>query len=204
MDEKVLSKTELEDAEVERELAEEAEANRQKKKTRGNTVLAAVCGALACLAGMLVFALLTKSVPVVLFAAGPLSVWGFSKLFKGGTGRELRWAAAIAGVVVLYFGACLDAAGLFMVTNGVPASMLFTVFAAVIASSWLFATAGASLLYALIFSVLGFFLVWEFTGNPFRRRQGIKRVETAPVFAAEEAAEETEETEDELPEDGEV
>ena len=192
------------DAEVEQELAQEAAAKKQKKQQRSRTVLAAVCGALATLVVMALCALLTYSVPVVLFAAGPLSVWAFSRLFKGNMGKGLRWAAAIVGLIVLFVGTALDCGGIFAMTNGMPPALVFYVAALIMTNSlsWMFATAGASLLYTLIFSVLGFFLVWEFTGNPFLRKRGVKNVESAEA-EAEEAEEETEEEEetDEEPEE---
>ena len=198
----------LEDAEVERELAEEAAEKKARKKQTWRTVLAALCGATATLAVMAVFGLLTYSVPVVLFAAGPLTVWGFSRVFKGRMDKALRWAAGIAGFVVLYVGTAIDSAGIFALTNGIPAKLTLQVAALVMTKSlsWMFATAGMSLLFTLIFSVLGYILVLQFTGNPFQRKRGVKNAERAaePLEEEEDEEKEAEEEPEELPGDDEI
>ena len=50
---------------------------------------------------------------------------------------------------------------------------------------WLFA--GSTMIYDLLFAALGFLIVWEFNGNPFARRKGVKNAEIADE--AEEEAE---------------
>ena len=158
---------ELDDAALDAELEAERKADRARRAGTLRTVLAGVCGTLCMAVVLVVVSLLFIRIPPFLFVGTAPLIWLFTKLFRGDTGKPMLIAAAVGTALACVFGACLHAAGLFMVYGNLPLKLFPYVTSVILSTSFFWGTFGDGALFALIFSALGFVITWQLTANPF-------------------------------------
>ena len=156
-----------EDAALEAELAAERSEKKQAGSRTLRTVLGGVCGTLVMLVILVALSLLFIRIPALVFIGTALLIWLFVWLFRGDTGKPLLWTAAVGTLVACVFGACLHAAGIFMVYGGLPLRYLPYVTSVIVTTRYFWGTFGDGALFAILFSILGFVVMWQFTGDPF-------------------------------------
>ena len=156
-----------EDAALEAELAAEKAEKKQAGSRVLRTVLGGVCGTLAMLVILTALSLLFVRIPALVFIGTALLIWLFAWLFRGDTGKPLLWTAAVGTLIACFFGACLHAAGIFMVYGGLPLRYLPYVASVIVTTRYFWGTFGDGALFAILFSVLGYVIMWQCTGDPF-------------------------------------
>ncbi len=166
-DKKKKTVLDAEDAALEAELAAEKAEKKQASSRLLRTILGGVCGTLAMLVILTALSLLFIRIPVLVYIGSALLIWLFVWLFKGDTGKPLLWTAAVGTILACVFGACLHAAGIFMVYGGLPLRYLPYVTSVIVTTHYFWGTFGDGALFAILFSILGFVIMWQFTGDPF-------------------------------------